>query len=220
MLAQRVCGPAVDIGADEWWAGMNATRNLADGSSTEVSGAAVTAAFPNAFYIESDDRVLGMRVEMNGHKLSPGMRAGVTGTLITSEHGERYINASKALQLPGRSRVTPLGMSTRSLGGTNLAYDRNTGTGQIGVADGVGLNNIGLLVRVWGAVERNADGCFLDDGSGRLIRLILPEGVVVDPDWSFVSATGISSCERIGNEIHSVLRVCGLADVLPLSCVR
>lgn len=216
----RVYGTAVDIGADEWWPSLNASRNLEDGALIDVSGAAVTAVFPNAFYIESDNRAFGIRVEMEGYDLCTGMRTGVTGTMATNEHGERYINATKAPQLPGRSYVTPMGMSTRSLGGANLAYVQNTGAGQLGIAGGIGLNNIGLLVKVWGALKRTADGCFLDDGSGRLVKLILPEGVAVDPEWNFLSVTGISSCERTGNEVHSVLRVCGLADILPVGCVR
>ena len=45
----------------------------------------------------------------------------------------------------------PVLMSNKALGGVNTSdYDSVTGAGQRGVADGVGLNNIGLLVRYLG----------------------------------------------------------------------
>jgi len=45
----------------------------------------------------------------------------------------------------------PIGTPLKYLGGASYHYDQDTGAGQIGVADGIGLNNIGLLVKAWGA---------------------------------------------------------------------
>jgi hypothetical protein len=58
----------------------------------------------------------------------------------------------------------PLGVTSRTIGGGAL----NEYTP--GVANGVGLNNIGLLVRMWGMVTFKDDDdkyFYIDDGQGR-----------------------------------------------------
>lgn len=98
--------------------------------------------------------------------------------------------------------IPPLAMNNATLGGGAL----NEYTP--GVEGGVGLNNIGLLVRSWGVVTYSDtiekffyinDGANLDDGSGYLgIRVSykdLASGNTVTPPAvdSFVAVTGISS---------------------------
>lgn len=65
-----------------------------------------------------------------------------------------------------------------------------------------GLNNIGLLVTVFGKVEKSSygyfyinDGCNLDDGSGDIgIRVECPT-LAPPARGKYVSVTGISSCD-------------------------
>jgi hypothetical protein len=90
----------------------------------------------------------------------------------------------------------------------------------MGISGGVGLNNIGLLIKTWGIVRSTGDGFFIvDDGS-------VPEGIKIygsvpvetgeDPIGKLVSVVGISSCERPGENIVSVVRTRGENDVVIL----
>jgi len=73
----------------------------------------------------------------------------VTGILKTDGAGERYILASSA-EPAGWDSVLPVGMTNLRLGGGDFHYNPVTGAGQVGVTDGVGLNNVGLLVKSGG----------------------------------------------------------------------
>jgi len=87
-----------------------------------------------------------------------------------------------------------------------------TGIGQPGVWGGVGLNNIGMLVTALGKYGPVSSSTFtIDDDSGVKIKCIVPDGVTLGPDWTYVRVTGINSCEkvRVGDhdELHSIIRV-------------
>lgn len=136
----------------------------ADDTLIRIEAAIVSAAWDDVFYISSDNRSAGVRVERKSHGLTEGMRATVTGYPRTSLNGERYIEASSAVQA-GSGSVKPLGMPNKSLGGGDF-LNPATATGQAGVVDGIGLNNIGLLVRTMGVVTSVGSGfLYIDDGS-------------------------------------------------------
>ena len=66
----------------------------------------------------------------------------------------------------------PIYVSANALGGANWCYNSGTGAGQQGVAGGVGLNNIGLLIRTYGKVtyvDSSTDHkwFYIDYGTGR-----------------------------------------------------
>ncbi len=142
----------------------------------------------------------------------------VEGTLATNSDGERYIAAATITQT-GTGELAPLGMTNKSLGGGDFAYDPGPPVaGQRGVTDvpGVpstpacGLNNIGLLVRTWGKVTgldaANPPEWFsIDDGSGVQTMVAYPPyGYAVD-DYATIS--GISSCRTDDNgDLERVLR--------------
>lgn len=110
----------------------------------------------------------------------------------------------------------PLGVTSRSIGGGAL----NQYTP--GVFEGSGLNNIGLLVRMWGKVTyKNTDDkyFYIDDGYGRLdgsghvgVRvsydnLALGESFSPpDQVGDFVAVTGISSTIVITGKVQPNLR--------------
>ncbi|MDO8586484.1 MAG: DUF5060 domain-containing protein [Armatimonadota bacterium] len=152
-----------------FWPGVKAGPN---GASVNSTGATVSAAWPDFFYLEADPRTCGIRVEKAGHGLSVGMRADVTGVIRTNLDGERYIDAAAASQSPppdSTGSVNPLMMSGKLLGGGDSGYVAATGAGQRGVEGGKGINNIGILVRVCGRVAQidpNGDYFYVDDGSG------------------------------------------------------
>ena len=62
---------------------------------------------------------------------------------------------------------------------------------QPGVNSGVGLNNIGLLVRTSGQLDHNT--LTITDGGGEPAKLEFPNHDTVDPSWNYIAVTGISS---------------------------
>ncbi|MCX6344426.1 MAG: hypothetical protein NT018_05050 [Armatimonadetes bacterium] len=191
----RIMGGIVDIGADEYWlsaATVQEAKLAADDASADIDGAIVSAAFTDFFYIEADNRSSGIRVHKSGHSLTAGMRVHVIGVMDTNSDLERCIEASDAHRCdpPNDSgTVAPLGLSNRSLGGGVFGL-------QQGIFGGFGLNNIGLLVRLYGKVltaESSADTFWLDDGSSVYVKCLLPGPETVDTNWQYLSATGVSS---------------------------
>ena len=165
----------------------------------------IAAAFDDFFYIESDNRLSGIRVDKAAHGLSVGMRADVTGIIKTNADGERYVEATWAGE-NGTGGVAPLGLNNKAVGGMDWLYESATGAGQRGVAGAYGLNNIGILIRTSGAFAYVDEHTFtIDDGSGVNVKCVVPAGVVVNPDWSYVVVTGISSCEKVGEELHRLI---------------
>lgn len=174
-------------------------KNKADGEAVNCWGI-VTAEWLGYFYIESPDRSAGIRVEKQSYHATVGNKATVRGTIGTLPSGERYI-ACEAVGEVVDTAMKPLGMTNKALGGGDIA-------GQDGVADGSGLNNIGLLVRAWGRVSNvTSTTLTLDDGSGVSLKAYAPSGGFAYSNGEFVTITGISSCERVANEIKRVLLV-------------
>lgn len=193
------------------------SKSFADGAYAQSFGGRVTAAWTDCFYIESEDRRSAIRVEKTAHGLQQGDMAGVVGKVQTNSDGERYIGASSAFRV-GNGTLQPLGMPNRSLGGGDWHYQSDTGAGQRGIEGAVGLNNIALLVRIWGRIvgrdTSNPPTWFtINDGSGADVKCTIPAGVVIDDSWQFVAVTGISSCEKVGEELHPLLRVRTREDI-------
>ncbi|MGB9620399.1 MAG: choice-of-anchor Q domain-containing protein, partial [Armatimonadota bacterium] len=219
----RIISPHVDIGADEYHEyqplppiSIPNCKTAVDGTAVRVTGAAVTAAFDGFFYIETDDRAAGIRVEKVGHGLVVGDRADVTGSMSTNSDGEKCILASEVMK-SGEGSVKPLGLNNRSLGGGDWFYDPITGAGQRGVANGVGLNNIGLLVRTTGRVSSTGSDWFvIDDGSGVSVKCVVRAGVNPPAVGSYVLVTGISSCYKSSSVIYRLLRIRSTEDILVL----
>ena len=211
----RITAGNIDVGWDECWlaaSGILDAKRVADGMPVSLTAAVVTAGFGNSFYIETDNRLVGLRVEKTGHELTPGMRANVTGKLRTNDDGERYILATDALQ-NGCGQVAPMVVSGKALGGGDWHYLSATGAGQNGTG-GKGLNNTGLLIRMCGRVTSRGDGFFhINDGSGADVKCVLPDPATLDPTWDYVAVTGISSREVTDEIAHPVLRVPNLTYV-------
>lgn len=192
-----------------------AAKFLADGAAVGIRGKVVSASFTDVFYIEEPNRTAGIRIKRSGHRLVVGTTIDIWGVMRTTGDGERYIDADGTDSgEPGL--VLPVGLANKFLGGDRF-YDPATGAGQQGVKAGVGLNNIGLLVATWGKFIKINDSTFsLDDGSGTPLKCVLPPGMVLPPEssgWTFVATTGISSCEKLGNDLHRLLRVRDRNDI-------
>ncbi len=214
----RIHNLMVDIGADEYVPAttINGAKSGPDGRGADLSGVVVTATFDGFFYVEADDRSCGIRVEKAAHGLAVGDRVDVVGTVQTNSDEERYI-AATMITNAGTGVLDPVAMTNVCVGGGDWHYNPVSGVGQQGVTGGLGLNNIGLLVRTCGAFAYvNAETVTIDDGSGVAVKCVVPAGVVIDPEWDYVTVTGISSCEKVGEELHRLIRVRGQDDIVPM----
>ena len=201
---------------------------LSNSESVGLSAKAVTGVFGNVFYVEEGDRSSGIRVEVSSVPagLGTGKLVDVGGTLSTNADGERVILGTAKIQ-PGSAAIGPLGMVCRSLGGS--AFDQyprppdEPVVGQQGIEGASGVNNIGLLVRIWGSiveiepvVEPDLPTWFvIDDGSDVAVKCFAPGGVTIEPDWTYLCVTGISSCEKIDGQLRRLLRVLACTTPTP-----
>lgn len=179
-------------------------RALPDGTPVNCSGAIVTGQFGSFLYMETPDRLCGIRVALpvaHGTAWS-GYDVTVTGGIMATDPvtGERYIDATAGTVNgePGTTVIKPLSMTNITLGGGLGA--------QPGVLGGVGLNNVGLLVRTTGRVSNpleSATEFTVDDGSAVNVRVICPSGAPAD--GKFVIVTGISTL--FGTDKQRLIRV-------------
>ncbi|MHB9037314.1 MAG: FG-GAP repeat domain-containing protein [Armatimonadota bacterium] len=172
---------------------ISASKNKADKAQVQVSGI-ITAVLADCFYIESQDRANGIRVY--SHSITPqsGYLATVIGTMSTLASGERCIDSYSMQQVPGLL-IAPLGATNKSLGGGAFGL-------QQGVTGGIGLNNIGLLLKTTGSVTQTDNGWFMiTDGSGAAIKVLGD----LNPSVGYVAVTGVLSCEKVGTNIAPVI---------------
>ncbi|MDO8681934.1 MAG: S8 family serine peptidase [Armatimonadota bacterium] len=174
-------------------------KTLSNGMRATMSGAVVTCKpgrLTDRIYIEDGNKTSGILIysASNPPIMNEGSRVDVTGTL-----GE--FDGERALLNPGFSNVVsgleigPVSMPGRMVGGIQI------GDYQLGVEEGEGLNNIGLLIRCSGVVTDKDfthfyidDGSRLDDDSGSL-GLRVAWGGSKPAIGKYVAVTGISGCE-------------------------
>lgn len=128
------------------------------------------------------------------------------------------------------SPLAPVYLTNRALGGGALNQYTQ------GVADGVGLNNIGLLIRTYGKVTYidTANQCFyIDDGSGCVSGATRPDnspvigvrvsygglatGVTINPPTAtYVAVTGVISTAMVGTLVRPNVRPRHPDDIVPL----
>lgn len=157
-----------------------------------VAGKIVTAVFPGGFYIQEADKSSGILVQGSGP--AAGAVVSVAGTLGVNGVGERAIldpvvttdADPDPLMIPGA-----LQMIGSALGGSQF------GAYTAGAAGRVGVNNVGLLVKVHGTVIEEQETYFtITDGSAEPIKIITSDlnGLGLLPG-DHVTVTGISSLE-------------------------
>lgn len=167
-------------------------KRLPDTAPVTLTAKVVTFASTNYLYIEEDNRYSGIRVDKAAHGMKHGKRVDVSGSMST-DHGERLIQAGTVTE-NGTGSAAPLGVSLASVPGGDWYYDGITHTGQQGALDCAGLNNVGLLIRVWGSFSYTSGYAFsLSDGSDRSINCVADSSVAIYPAAQFAVVTGISS---------------------------
>jgi hypothetical protein len=197
-------------------------KTLGDHEEVSLAGKVVTAGtdqFTGHFYIEESDQSSGIRV-VSSENVTAGKIVTFRGFLGTADNGERQVTPASLSIAPDMGTVpNTLGMLGRVLGGSG-AVDALTGAGQRGVYGGIGLNNVGLLVRIVGNVTHSAADCFyVDDGSGaqddsayKGVRIDC-ENVLPPDEGRFVAVTGISSLAPSGGRFYPTVRPRSIFDL-------
>ncbi|MBI2843133.1 MAG: S8 family serine peptidase [Armatimonadetes bacterium] len=192
-------------------------KSLQDGQQVALAGKVVTAGTDQLggsfFYIEDRSRSSGIKV-VSTQAIQEGDAVDIDG-IIETVGGERQITAFSVSITSTTDVPEPVGLTCRDLGGGAL----NEYTP--GITGGIGLNNIGLLVRIWGKITAyDASSFTIDDGSSisgtpLQVKAICPDGVAI-PQSGVFSVVGISSLEIVGDNAVPVLRVRKAGDIQPL----
>lgn len=190
-----------------------------DQNSVYMVGKPITYSANGVVYIEDrENECCGIRIQNAGPQPGPGNKLDVWGYMRTNEYGERYVDATSAYATQGGS-APPLAMTAKCIGGGDWFYESPDTKGQRGVFQGVGLNNVGLLVKVYGHCVKLNDTTFtLNDGSGT-IRCIIENGNAACENWQYVVVTGISSILNYDGQNRSVVLVRSVDVIAPVEVV-
>lgn len=195
-------------------------RIQAGGTPVKLPSQVVTAGLDqlsDRFYIESADRSAGIQVRTgtgSGIQAAEGAKVSVTGTVGLAD-GERAVLDPTVTPAGSGTLPGPVSMVNRSVGGRLL------GDYVPGVSGGIGLNNVGLLVRVSGKVTYvGGDHFYIDDGTGLTytagrVGLKIFCGSLTKPILNHsVVVTGISTLDWDGSIARPVVRPRKQSDLL------
>lgn len=178
-------------------------KRLPDGNGVDFRLAVISAIFTDCFYVQSENGASGIRVNASATYLTVGRKVNLSGNIGTSENDERCINIHD-INLTTFGSVAPVMINNRALGGGDWNCDEAYSVGQRGILGANGLNNIGLLVKIFGRVTHAGEGFFyiddgsgLEDGSGERGVKIDAQGLSIPSEGEFVMITGISSCYKV-----------------------
>lgn len=189
------------------------TRAMANGTYVTIVARTATACFPNRFWITDPGR--GAAIAVDGlASVGQGEIVTVSGHLET-EGCLRMLKDAQVLVLSASTAPAPLGMNQATLGGESF------GSSIAGITGGLGLNNMGSLVRVWGYVHNSsAQDFYLDDGTGLTgfagqqgVRVV-SGGMVAPSDGTFLQVTGILECETQDGVTKPIVRIRSELDVV------
>lgn len=187
-----------------------AAKAIENGSPVQLNGMIATtdrsALGTDVLYIEDPDRTSGIRVAMTGiaTAVSEGDTVNVIGVMRGAD--EPYIEATSVSASAG-APLEPLGLVNGSVGGGPTQY-------QLGVKGGVGVNNLGVLVRTTGRVLTTQAGRLeITDGSDPIHPLRIDVSHISNTPavGDYVAVTGIASIEHLSG--LPVLLVRKSADV-------
>lgn len=173
-----------------------AAKLIPDGQPVALLNKPVIYTSAGFFYIEETDRSAGIRVQKANHGLIRGAMAKLVGAMSTNTDGERFISAAAAEGEGSLNDVRSLAITGAQLGGAD--WRREGFTAQRGVTGAIDLNNIGLLVKIWGSYTKTGETSFtLSDGSGAPIVCLVEPGFVLSPSWQGCVAIGVSSIFKV-----------------------
>lgn len=193
-----------------------------DTTAVSVANKRVSAVFSDCFYVQEDDRSSGIGVLWSTTKPDLGDLATLTGQMVTVD-GERMIQGlSLNWSDPDATLPAPLGINGRSIGGTDFEYSEGPpAVGQRGMLGKIGLNNVGLLVKMWGTVigvDPSPMPLYfvITDGYDYLKVDLIPDALAPQ-QGDLVSVVGISSCEPDGAYLRPKLKLRSGMDIVNLS---
>lgn len=195
-------------------------KKRADAADVILSGKTVTAVFADHFYVQ-DDSLSGIRV--TPATMPTGLDVGdtveITGTLSTTSDLERVVVPS-SVDVSAGSAVAPVSLTNKNLGGGDFFYNSETGAGQKGVEDGVGTNNIGLLVKTCGTVTAAGDNYFYIDDGTQARDFSIFNGIRVRCDaltkpsaGDYICISGISSILKVNGRVFRSITPRDGADI-------
>jgi len=212
------------------WAKTFADQSGTDHLPAPLNGKVVSRAVPqlNCIYLQEEDRSSDIRVEGQAvpYTTQPGDVISIpaaSAQLGTTSDGERVINLLDAVTMETPvDPPKPLGVNNRDSGGGEF----NVYTP--GPAGGCGLNNIGLLMRVWGRVTSVSPTYFyIDDGSNINNGIDEPVGIRVESGarytptvGDYVAVTGISALRTLASAPARVFRMISGSDFTPITPPR
>ncbi len=178
---------------------------LPDGASVALDGLVATTAplQPDGFlYVSRPDRAAGIRVVpvSSAGAIAPGTTVSVTGTMATTDDGERQVASAVVSVEAAAYPLKPLAIAGRQLGGGAL---EGTLASQPGPDGGAGVNNVGLLARVWGRVS-GWEGRYLvlEDAAGAEVAVWLMNAPADPPAGSLIEVTGPVSLARLSSGLR------------------
>jgi hypothetical protein len=184
-------------------------RSLPVGSLVCLTGKVVTAGtndFSTKFYIEEPDRSAGILVDYGGPPSIPtseGQIVNVVAKVGTTTDGQIALTTPRVTITGTTAPLKPLSMLNKHVGGKLSGY--------LGVTNGQGLPNTGLLIQTWGKVVARSllDGyIYIDDGCGLDYGWVMPglkvyyAGQNPPPVNSYIAVKGISSFENTTSGIR------------------
>lgn len=181
-----------------------------------ISDVIVTRVHSDRFNVETEDRSFGMAVK--GAGATRGKRVSLFGGVTGNSDGERVLELAQILSQTDATPPQPLGMTTRSVGGS-----QTVGL-QIGCPDSIGPNNIGLDVKVWGkitAIAPDFNWITVDDGVGHPsgegpigLAVVGAINARTRQVGDCISVTGSSSMFGATDGSHSLIRVAQPEDIV------
>ncbi len=125
---------------------MSGAKRMVPGTNLVLRPMVLTASFDGYAYVQSPSEYSAIRVDA-ATALPPGTVVSASGVLA-SIGGEMRLSGGGVGLFDAPGAVRPLGISAKSLGGSDVSESWR------GVSEGWGPNNVGLLVSVIGEVTR------------------------------------------------------------------
>jgi hypothetical protein len=189
----------------------SSVKLLPDTADIGLLNGTVTYQTSGFFYIESEDRSGGIRINSDAAQ-TIGSRVNVSGIIGTADY-ERCVAAGTVTEA-GSGVVRPLCLPVSAMGGSDWYYDAGTGAGQCGVGGGIGLNNIGLLVTILGQPTYVDSTHFtLTDPGGELLTCVTDW---VSHNWDYLAVTGISTIKNESEVLRRQVLVPEQSSIHPL----
>ena len=207
----------------------------ADGATAQLLSKVVTYAGTDYFYIQEDNQgggswFGGLMVQKAAHGYSIGTCVTVSGYMRTTSQGERYLQCTGSSYAAGSGSVVPWFVNNAAIGGADWHCSAEGSAGQRGVASGVGLNNVGLLLRTTGYVnyvDSIGRVAYIDDGSAAGdgntldalgatvpgVMVVFPTSLGLPQVMSRIAVTGVSSLVTVGGQTAPALLVVSTTQI-------